>query len=309
MTTSALAAALGFAAVAQAEPGQTAALRAPTTFTVEMGPAGLPRGLATQMEAAATAGLVAAGATVLPRSPSPPPGSCPNGAACAHPTTGPGGGAITLLRGTCQLEGSTYRVHLELVDTRSGSVLMSRDDLCEICTEKDVTESTNIAASALKAALDQARTRAPRVPAIVAAPAAAPVALDLRDQDHRRPPGHFLRRAAPWIAVGAGAYAIGAGIYFLSLSGKETNYNGDLKVNTRIYDTTRQGLIWLGAGAAVAAAGMVFVIRDGRETGMEPIKHSGSDSDSSSPPSPSASSRRPVGIAVSPSGLAAWGMF
>ncbi len=307
MTTGALAAVLGFAAVAHAEPVQPAPLRAPTTFTVEVGPAGLPRGLATQLEAAATAGLVAAGATVLPRSPSPPPGSCPTGAACVQPTTGPGGGAITLLRGTCQIEGSTYRVHLELVDPRSGSVLMSRDDLCEICTEKDVTESTNIAASALKAALDQAQTRAPRVPAIVAAPAAAPVALDLRDQDHRRGPGQFLRRAAPWIAVGAGAYAIGAGIYFLSLSGKETGYDMNRKVNAKIYDTTGQGLIWIGAGAAVAAAGLVFVIRDGREAGREPMKRS--DSESNSPPSPPASPRRPVGIAVSPSGLAAWGTF
>jgi hypothetical protein len=184
---------------------------------------------------------------------------------------------------------------------------MSRDDLCEICTEKDVTESTNIAASALKAALDQAQTRVARGPAIVAAPAAAPVALDLRDQDHRRGADHFLRRAVPWIAVGAGAYAIGAGIYFLSLSGKETGYDQNWMVNKQIYDTTRQGLIWIGAGAAVAAAGLVFVIRDGRETGTEPMKHL--DSESNSPLSPPASSRRPVGIAVSPSGLAAWGAF
>jgi hypothetical protein len=271
--------------------------RAPATTirVLEIGPATLPRGLAAQLEIAATAGLVAAGANIVTGTAATPPSACA-GTACREATTATDG-ANTLLRGSCQVEGSTYRVHLELLDAASGGVLVAREDVCEICTEKDVAEATNLAASALKTTLDHT----PRTPAARATPVPAPppLHLDARDgnSDGRHGGRQFLRRALPWAAVGVGAFGIGAGIYFLALNGQQ---KGCFTPGTCLYHyhTAVQGSIWLGAGAVVAATGLVFLLRPAHDTAGEPAK---SSTASFSP--------RPLGVALTPGGLAAWGSF
>lgn len=268
----------------------------PTTIRVlEIGPANLPRGLAAQLEIAATAGLVAAGANIVTKTAPATPAAC-IGATCPEPTTSTDG-ANTLLRGSCQVEGSTYRVHLELLDAASGGVLVARDDVCEICTEKDVAEATNISASALKTTLDHT----PRAAAVRATPAPTPPALRL-DTRETSDSGHhgtrqFLRKALPWAAVAAGAFGIGTGIYFLSLNGRQVDcYSNGACLNHN--DTVVQGSIWLGAGAVVAATGLVFLLRPAHETTGAPAKKS-----------TASLSPRPLGVALTPGGLAAWGSF
>jgi hypothetical protein len=59
--------------------------------------------------------------------------------------------ATYLLRGRVEIEGRSYTLHLEMLDRKTGSVIASREDRCEICTEAEAFETANTAASTLKA--------------------------------------------------------------------------------------------------------------------------------------------------------------
>jgi len=59
-------------------------------------------------------------------------------------------GATFLMRGTVEAEGRSYTFRLEMVDGKSGAVVASREDRCEICTETEALETANTAASTLK---------------------------------------------------------------------------------------------------------------------------------------------------------------
>jgi TolB-like protein len=59
-------------------------------------------------------------------------------------------GANFLMRGTVEAEGRSYTFRLEMVDGKSGAVVASREDRCEICTEAEALETANTAASTLK---------------------------------------------------------------------------------------------------------------------------------------------------------------
>jgi len=253
----------------------TAPVPTPTaTFSVvEIGPGSLPRSLTADLEAAAAAGLAAAGAKVVPRVPAAP----------GQP------GPDTLLRGTCQVDGSTYRLHLMLEDAQTGNTLVARDDVCEICTEKDAADAVNIAASALKTALDHTPRTATQ-PAAKAAPIPAP---DVRAGSASRPATRSRwRRILPWVAVGAGAAVMGVGAYYLAIDGKQLDCSGG--ICGRSYDSKAWGIEGLAIGAAVAATGLVFVLLPPRA----------SDSPRAAAPPP-----RTVGVTVLPNALAAWGTF
>ena len=244
---------------------------AATFSVVEIGPGTLPRSLTADLEAAAAAGLAAAGAKVVARVPASPGERGPD----------------TLLRGTCQVEGSTYRLHLMLEDAETGHTLVARDDVCEICTEKDAAETVNIAASALKTALDHTpRTKTEQaanpVPALEARPPATP-----RPSMRSR-----LRRILPWVAVGAGAVGMGIGAYYLAIDGKGTDCTGG--VCGRFNDSKAWGIEGLAIGGAVAATGLVFLLLPQRATETS---------------RGSAAPARTVGVTVLPNALAAWGTF
>ena len=251
---------------------------APTaTFSVaEIGPDTLPRSLTADLEAAAAAGLAAAGAKVVARVPAAPGQASPN----------------TLLRGTCQVEGSTYRFHLMLQDAQSGATLVSRDDVCEICTEKDAAETVNIGASALKTALDH-------TPRTLAQPAAPPARLEPRPPAAQRSSSRVpWRRVLPWVAVGAGAAAMGVGVYYLAIDGKGATYCDTVPgMCGKLNDSKAWGIEWLAIGAAVASTGLVFVFLPPRGQASEPAKGA------SAPPA------RTVGLTLLPNAVSAWGTF
>ena len=246
---------------------------APTFSVVEIGPGTLPRSLTGDLEAAAAAGLAAAGGKVVPRVPASP----------GEP------GPTTLLRGTCQVDGSTYRLHLVLEDAQTGHTLVARDDVCEICTEKDAADAVNIAASALKTALDHM----PRaLPEQVAKPAPAPI--DAKPPAARPTMRARLRRILPWVAVGAGAVGMGIGAYYLAIDGKATNCAPDGSICGAWNQSKTWGIEGLAIGAAVAATGLVFVLLPPRPADA---------------PKAAVSTPRTVGVTLLPNAVSAWGTF
>jgi hypothetical protein len=262
---------------AAADEGGASKMTAPPTpaaatakFRVEpLGPATLPAEFAERLATAAGAGLTAAGAEVLPAT-----------SAAGTPTASPD----YLLRGTCEVEGSTYRLHLELVDARTNAVAVGRDDLCEICTETEAAEATNVAASAIKVALEGKLRAASAPPPLAPAQPAAP------------PPEVRAvapwRRALPWVAFGVGAAALGTGIYYLAIDGKGTDYAADRGDNTRLYDTTwRWAIPSLGVGAAAVVVG-ILTLPHAASRGPE-----------------ATTATRAQGVTLTPGGLAAWGTF
>lgn len=256
----------------------TAPVAGPTaTFSVvEIGPGTLPRSLTADLEAAAAAGLAAAGAKVVARVPASPGEPGPN----------------TLLRGTCQVDGSTYRLHLMLEDAQTGATLVARDDVCEICTEKDAADAVNIAASALKTKLDHT----PRTLPEQAAKPTAPL-LDTKPQPAPRPTMRArLRRILPWVAVGVGAVGMGVGAYYLATDGKaiDCKTGGLGQVCGRSNDSKAWGIEGLAIGAAVAATGLVFVLIPPRATEA---------------PKAAAPPPRTLGLTLLPNAVSAWGTF
>lgn len=77
--------------------------------------------------------------------------SLADGLVAAGAAVAPTGSAAYVLRGTLEVEGRSYALRLEMLDGRTGAVLATREDRCEICTETEALETWNTAASTLKA--------------------------------------------------------------------------------------------------------------------------------------------------------------
>ena len=275
---------------------------------VGLGPATLPATLAAQLDSAAATGLAASGATVVGRElTARPPGSC-DGPTCLQELARTSG-ARYLLRGTCVIEGSTYRVRLDLVDGATGTVTVSRQDTCEICTEHDVVEATNIAASALKATFDRTAresTTSTSSAGTVAYP--PPAGVDLRaGHDHADQGPPLWLRVAPWVAFAAAAGAIGTGVYYLSKNNQPvpsscTLPEGNKNLCTDVYATGLRSGLWLGAGALAGALGVLALV-------LTPSAPAPASGDQGSPGSPHARLAAPVGLSLSPAGVSAWTRF
>ena len=273
-----------------------------TFGVVAIGPSSLPRAFAAELETAAAAGLAASGGAVVPR-----PLTARAAGSCETPDClqglARGSGAEYLLRGSCEIAASTYRVHLELVDGASGTVAVAREDTCEICTEHDVVEATNIAASALKATLDHDRPAGGR-----AAPGANLVRGPREGERNERVPA--WRRAAPWVAFVAAAGAIGVGAYYLSLNDDPASC--DIKVDGKtlcrsLYTTGWEGAAFIGAGVIAGALGVVALTwtpspREG--TGPKTTPRPRSEGPDGRP-----AATRPMGVSFSPAGVTAWSRF
>ena len=291
------------AATADSPPADRTA-PAPTVSVVSIGPATLPAEFASRLASAAAAGLTAAGAEVVPAAAAP---TAPD--ACVGPACGPApvvsAAARFLLSGTCVVEGSTYRLHLELIDTRTNTVAVGRDDLCEICTETEVADATNIAASALKVALD--RSLRP----LVQAPPAASLKGPGEGGASGAPATPAWRRALPWVAFGASAAALGAGVYTWSRNGGQTTDSTyGTSPNNRIYDTVWvNALPLLGVGVAAAVVGVLTLPH------ARPPAHTDEPSSPPAPgvptsaPGPTGTPPRTQGLLVGPRGVTAWATF
>jgi hypothetical protein len=200
--------------------------------------------------------------------------SLTDGLKSAGATVAPLGAGAFVLRGTLEVEGRSYALRLEMLDAKTGAVLATREDRCEICTETEALETWNTAASTLKARVIKRPDGAQASPAsapgmpptsavvpLLPAPAPtadAPASTVRIDASAEPRPRH---RALGWTAVAAGAIGIGAGVTGLYLDG-----NGiDCTVPGAACPMEYHGnLPWavasVAAGVALVSAGVLFLL-------------------------------------------------
>jgi hypothetical protein len=209
-----------------------------------------------RMSHAVHEGLLAAGADVVDGMPAAATG--PGGAPCQGP------GCVTavaratvagyVVRGTLELEGRTYGLRLEMLDGKTGDLLDSREDRCEICTEGEALEMAGVSASALKVQVFKKKAAAPAAAAVLP-PAAA---LELKEPP-KEPAYHETgHRGLGWIGVAAGGAAIIAGLWMLALNGNGTCEDGPNQCPER-YTTVVPGVLTVAAGGLVVTAGALVI--------------------------------------------------
>lgn len=233
------------------------------------GPPSLGADLGTRLEDAAAAGLAANGAIVTPRAEVlraqgvTGVGPCTD-AGCLQRLAAATATPIWL-RGSCTVEGTTYRAHLELFDATANEIVGARDDACEICTEADVAETVNVAASTLRATWKHApRAISPIASngsAVGAGPPAVPSGARLPSPP--APAGasrSALVRALPFIAFGGAAVAGGLGIFFVHENGKRVDgFNGGGMATSNLVDTKNLAIASFGVGALLLGTGIVLL--------------------------------------------------
>ncbi|MES1172218.1 MAG: hypothetical protein ABUL77_03185 [Bacteroidota bacterium] len=240
-----------------------------------IGPPSLPADLRIKLEDAAAAGLTASGASVVTAGELARARAAAGLGTCAdlvcERRLAQSTDTRTWLRGTCLLDTSTYRLHLELIDAATGAVLAARDDTCDICTEADVADLANVAASALKTSLARSATPVSRAAPVPGVGAGAGDTAPPRD-DKPRSEGATTptwRRVLPWVAFAGAAAAITTGVYYLAADGDETDCmktgKCQLLRDTRLFPA----LPYLGLGVALAATGVVVLSLPGPTAASE----------------------------------------
>ncbi|MDB4980717.1 MAG: hypothetical protein JWM82_1469 [Myxococcales bacterium] len=200
-------------------------------------------------------GLLASGADVVEGMPAAATG--PGGAPCD------GSGCITavakasvanyVVRGTLEIEGRTYGLRLEILDGKSGDLVESREDRCEICTEGEALEMAGVSASALKVqAFKKGAAPAPDVtaPAVVTPPPAPLIATAATTPS-------LGQRRLGWVGVGVGAAAVAAGTVLFALDGQGDCGGPDTCMNR--YKTGRLGLVSFMGGTALVIGGFLMM--------------------------------------------------
>jgi hypothetical protein len=242
----------------------SAAARAerPRIAVMEMAGSKMTPDLRERMTHSVDEGLLASGADVVDGMPAAATG--PGGAPCD------GNGCVEavakatvagyVLRGTLEIDGRTYELRLEMLDGKTGVLIESREDRCEICTEGEALEMAGVSASALKvqvfkkkppvAAPDVAPTAPIAVPTPathleVASPSSAPVAS-----------GH---RQLGWIGVAAGVVAVVVGVWLISIDGDPTCGASSGVQCQELRSTKGGGIASIVGGAALGGAGALVL--------------------------------------------------
>ena len=259
------------AGVRDAKNDPIASPKATVMGVAPFGPASLTADLRARLESAAAKGLVASGATVTSPAEVSRGMSATSTGLCTEPvclkrladaTTTP-----LWLRGSCTIDGSTYRIHLELFDAVADAVVGARDDTCEICTESEVADTVDIAASTLRRTWKLSpktvatgtgiagTATAPTNPA-----GAAPTAAT-KESAGSRP--SMWRRVAPFLAFGGAAAATGLGVYFVYQNDRLANYDSNMNRYTKRLDTKGLAIASFGAAAALLGTGIVLLVLPG----------------------------------------------
>src|SRR6185369_11736876 len=130
------------------------------------------------------------------------------------------------VRGTLEVEGRTYLLRLEIIDAKTGAVVDSREDRCEICTESEALETAGVAASALKAQVFKRRPALSVDTGLAAAPPATPPAAAVRSSapaSQEAAMEEHPHRGLGVAGVVIGALAAGGGAFLLSLHNHPTD--------------------------------------------------------------------------------------
>jgi hypothetical protein len=228
-----------------------------------------------KLAAAVAGGLAASGADVIDSATTARGAESKGIAGCETPTCriaiAEATGARYLMRGSVETMGRNYTVHLEMIDGTTGTVIGVREDRCEICTENEAYETASVTASALKAeivkrpaatsdeaaarkvatATDPSVTGAP-TPPMVSASGGSPAGGD-ENAPHLR--------GWSWVAMGAGAAAIGAGVFLMTIDGKYTCTTTVMDDRCpRSYDTRGGGIALISGGVLAAILGTALLV-------------------------------------------------
>jgi hypothetical protein len=176
------------------------------------------------------------------------------------------------VRGTLDLEGRNYKLHLEIVDAKTGEIVDTYDQPCDICTEREFLEAAGIAASALKSQVFKRRPTLSfgDVPAAAAPPPGAQplapkhgepviVAVD-NPPPNPAPGGAHPHRALGIAGVAAGAAAGLVGGWLLSIHHEGTCDAPDKTHDCpERYNTAAGGTSLLVGGGLALVAGVLAV--------------------------------------------------
>jgi len=172
-----------------------------------------------------------------------------------------------LIRGKVEREGRNYTLELEIVDAKTGEIIDSREDKCEICTESQALEMAGLAASTLKAQVFKRRPTVGMVdmpvmmtpPPSAPAPAhAAPNIVAVSEPAAAPAPRH---RALGVAAIVAGALAAAAGGELIAIDGNGDCSASDARTQCpNLYRTKTGGIAMLSAGVLALAAGVVVLV-------------------------------------------------
>jgi hypothetical protein len=169
-----------------------------------------------------------------------------------------------VLRGKLEVEGRSYVFRLEMVDRKTGGVVASREDRCEICTEAEAFETANTAASTLKAAVfkrgttGQAGGGTVTLSVVTAAAPSAPTPPAVVEAKPERASG--ARHAFGWAAIVGGVAGAGVGAYLFAIDGSGTcDAIGEISC-PRQYQTRWGGVGLVGLGVALVGAGVVALL-------------------------------------------------
>ena len=229
-----------------------------------------------KIDAAVAGGLAASGAEVIDSAATTKDAEAKGIHGCETPTCriaiADATGARYLMRGSVDTMGRSYTVHLEIIDGTTGTVIGVREDRCEICTENEAYETASMTASALKAEV----VKRPSV--VVGGPAPGKIAIT----DVTYPPASGTAgttivttgggpargeesqphmRGWGWATIGAGAAALAAGIFLVSIDGQYncTQTSKD-DLCPRYYTTRGYGITLITGGALAAVLGTTLLV-------------------------------------------------
>jgi hypothetical protein len=166
----------------------------------------------------------------------------------------PVGAAAYVLRGTLEVEGRSYALRLEMLDAKTGSVLATREDHCEICTEAEALETWNTAASTLKARVLKRSDVASAKPV---PPAAEPATSTPAVQLSLTPTPPHRHKTLGWTAIAGGAVGIGLGAFWASYDWQRTC---DVPEGTACAEQYHNNKYYGGAVVAVGVAAVTVGI-------------------------------------------------
>jgi hypothetical protein len=236
----------------------------------------LPADVVEKMAAAVAGGLAASGADVVDSAATTKSAEAKGIRDCETPTCrtaiADATGARYLMLASVETTGRSYRVHLEMIDGTTGTVIGVREDRCEICTEKEAYDTASLTASTLKSEVakrppvgsDGADGRKIAITDVTYPPTNGTAGTSIvasggvpagseESQPHLRGWG--------WAAIGAGAAALAAGIVLVAIDGRGTcgtEVRNDLCHDT--FTTKGGGIALITGGVLGAVLGTTLLV-------------------------------------------------